>query len=472
MQIVDTISYFLFIGAITYYFTTTLQWFNYRLNRAIFHHTKPLWNFFYFFLPVGAFEAFVYAKIPFASAAVTLIYIIALFLWYKKLDKPLVFTNRVKRFLAILTLVVLFSFFVFQKPLVFIPLMLAWGISLLIETMLFALYKKEAQKKLEKKKDLIIIGVTASYGKTSTKNFIAQILSQKYKVYATPRSVNTIAGVVKDINEDLPEDTQVYVVEMGARQKGDIAQIAHLVNEHYAVVGVIGPAHIEYFKSLNNIRDTKLEILQSKRLKKAWIHKSANIKNNNPKVVVFGDEIKDIHSTLDGVEFSLNNKRYKANILGSFNTINLTAAILVARELGLSEDEIEKALLQIKPIAHRLQKIEANGKIIIDDSFNGNLEGMLEAFKIASSYNGRKVLITPGLIEVEEEQNEKIAQKANEIFDLVVVTGELNFDIFKKYVDENKLIHLKEKSNFESFLAQNTKKGDLILFANDAPSFI
>ena len=107
------------------------------------------------------------------------------------------------------------------------------------------------------------MGITASYGKTSIKNYVEHLLKAKYKTYATPRSVNTLGGVMKDVNDDLPADTEVYVVEMGARGEGDIAEISTFVNPHYVVVGKIGPAHIEYFKTMENIRNTKMEILKT-----------------------------------------------------------------------------------------------------------------------------------------------------------------------------------------------------------------
>ena len=470
--IINLIIYITFLMLLGYYFITTAQWYSYRLNRVIFHHTKPIWNVVYFLVPYAAFEALSIAHLEKFWGIVLALYGLSLFFWYKKLDKKLVFTGRVKRFLALLFLFGLLTFFVIKKPLLIAPLILAWLVSLGIEKLLFEGYKQKALSKIDSMDDLIIVGVTASYGKTSIKNFIKELLDAKYKVYATPRSVNTLGGIVKDINEDLPKDTQVYIVEMGAREEGDIYEITNFLNPQYAVVGTIGPAHIEYFKTLEKIRNTKMEVIKSSRLKKAWIHISANVKSTNPKIELFGHDIKDIKSTLDGICFSLDNNYYCANILGSFNAINLAAAIKVAKELGVSDEEIEDRLKAIKPIPHRLQKIEAGGKIIIDDSFNGNIDGMMEAFNLASTYKGRKVLITPGLVEVDDELNKKVAKRANEVFDLVVVTGELNYPIFKEYIDESKLIHLKEKSNFEEFLAKNTKSGDLILFANDAPSFI
>ena len=383
----------------------------------------------------------------------------------------MVFTGRVKRFFASLIFIALFLALIFKIYSLFIPIILAWGVSVSIEKILFNAYKNRAKRKLEDIKDMRVVGVTASYGKTSIKNFIDTLLSIKYKSYATPRSVNTLAGVVKDINEDLPKDTEVYIVEMGAREAGDIDEITRFVKPHYAIVGKIGPAHLEYFKTLENIRNTKMEIINSPRLIKAWVDKSAKILGND-KVLEFGDEVKNIEASLDGISFDYEGVRYSAPVLGSFNAYNIAMAIAVAKEMGLSENDIKRGLKDIKPIEHRLQKIEAGGKIILDDSFNGNIEGMRESFRLASTYDGRKVLITPALVEASEELNKEIASLANEIFDLVVITGDLNYEIFKEFVDNKKLIHLANKSELETLLIEKTKVGDLILFANDAPNFI
>ena len=471
IQIINSIAYIIFLLLIGYYFITTLQWYSYKLDRAIFRHTKPIWNYIYFYAPFLTYDFVMVISDKKYGWVVALIYAILFGYWLKGIDKRLVFTGRVKRFFAALIFVALFLMVVFKIYSIFIPIMFAWLISLSIEKILFGAYKNRAKAKLDRLSDMKVVGVTASYGKTSIKNFINTLLSTKYKSYATPRSVNTLGGVIKDINEDLPNDTQVYVVEMGARERGDIKEIASFVNPHYAVVGKIGPAHLEYFKSLENIRDTKMEIVQSSRLIKAWVDKSANIVGND-KIVEFGDEVTNIKSTLDGITFEYQNRSYQAPILGSFNAYNIAMAIAVAKEMGLSEDEIDRGLKHIKPIPHRLQRIDAGGKIILDDSFNGNIEGMKESFRLASTHKGPKVLITPGLVEASKELNEEIAKMANEIFDLVIVTGDLNYDIFKKFVDNQKLIHLSSKSELETTLAQKTKPGDLILFANDAPSFV
>ena len=484
LQLLNAIAYALFILAMGYYFITNLQWYSYKLNRVLFHHTKTWWHFAYFLVPFV-----LYLLVNGASNygfVVVFGYLIALYFWYKGLDKPLVFTGRVKRFFAAMLLFAIFIAVAFKHFAVVLPIFLAFAISIFIEKMLFNGFKVKAQKKISSMDNLKVVGITASYGKTSIKNYVEHLLKAKYKTYATPRSVNTLGGVMIDINNDLPEDTEVYVVEMGARGEGDIAEISTFVNPHYVVVGKIGPAHIEYFRTIENIRNTKMEILQTQRLEKAWIHESAMVKPE-ANVHTFGEKenldirsnvpapefvIEDVEATLDATSFTLGGVRYSASILGAFNAMNLAAAVLVAKELGISDEEIQNQLSTLKPVDHRLQRIDAGGKVILDDSFNGNIDGMMASFDLASTYEGRKVVITPGLVEVDDALNVQVAQRANEVFDVVVVTGDLNYAIFKEYVDADKLVKLATKSEMEAMLVEQTRAGDLILFANDAPSFV
>ena len=461
-----------------YYLITNLQWYNYKLERVILKHKKIYWHIIYFLLPLFAYYLsgkyfwiyFYFGLIP------------SLFIWKKRLDKPLVFTIRTKRFFAILLFLTILidilclAKFHCQILSVFIPLVSTYIISTFIEKMIFNIYKKEAQKKL-KSMDIKIVAITASYGKTSIKNFIYQLISKKFDAYKTPRSVNTLGGLIKDINQDMPKDTKVYIAEAGARKRGDIDEIATFLNHHIAVVGSIGEAHIEYFKTLENIRNTKMELLNSNRLKKAFIHKSANIDPKGDKrIKVFGDDTKLISSNLDGITFSCKidgkEEKFFAPILGSFNTINLTASILVAKELGMSIEEIRKTLLNLKQVEHRLQKIKAGGKLIIDDSFNGNLEGMTNSYELCSMHKGRKIIVTPGIVESTCKANEILAKKIDEIFDIVIITGSLNQKVLRENIIRAKKIVLKDKSKLQDILASETTMGDLIIFSNDAPNFV
>jgi UDP-N-acetylmuramoyl-tripeptide--D-alanyl-D-alanine ligase len=287
--------------------------------------------------------------------------------------------------------------------------------------------------------------------------------------------VNTLGGIMGDVNNSLPLDTEIYVCEAGARQSGDIYDITTFVEPQTVVVGKVGEAHIEYFKSLQNIIATKLEIMQSPRLEKAFIHTSVTDEPHE-KVTFFGDDIHNVVSTLDGTDFDVvidgETLSLHTDILGEFQTMNIAVAVRIAKHFGMSNEEIQNAVKELTPVEHRLQKIVAGGKIILDDGYNGNIDGMLEGVRLCSLHEGRKVIVTPGLVESRDELNLKLINAINEVFDIVIVTGALNAALFNKNLTVKNKIMLADKSSLVDVLANQTRAGDIILFANDAPNFI
>ncbi|WP_419768534.1 Mur ligase family protein [Arcobacter sp.] len=478
MEYFNIFTHLVLVMSLGWYLITNLQWYSYKLERVVFKHHKLHWHIIYFVTPFVMYYLLpsLYFLIYFYA-----LYLPLLILWNMKLDKPLVLTSRVQRFLAIL-LFVTFSISLLcfvsencKSAGIFIPLFIAYLVSFSLERIFFISFKHRAKKRLQGIKNLKIIAITASYGKTSIKNYLYQILKSKFNAYKTPRSVNTLAGLVLDVNRDLPENTQIYIAEAGARMQGDIEEISNFLHQDYAILGQVGEQHIEYFKTLDNIIHTKMEILKSPKMIKAFVHESVPILDYS-KIEKFPNDLNITKSNLDGIWFDVNidgkQEHFYAPILGSFNAVNLTACILMAKELGMSIDQIKIALDKIKPVEHRLQKIEAGGKVIIDDSFNGNFEGMLEAVNLCSEYKGRKVIITPGLVESTDETNILLAKEINKHFDFVILTGSLNTHLFSDNIDKNKQFILKDKSKMEETLAEKTRAGDLILFANDAPNFI
>ena len=476
-QMVLSVVHLCFMLGIGFYFITAMQWYSYRLERIFFHYNRYDWHLYFFVLPLIGYYLlegiFLYAFVA--------LFLALLFVWQKKMDKKLVWTARVKRFFFFLMVAILFQDLVCLtlascfKLGIIIPLVTAQCASMVYEKILFEGFKKEAQKKLMHNPKLKVVAITASYGKTSIKNFLAQILSTQRKVYKTPRSVNTLGGIIKDINELLPDVCDVYIVEAGARVRGDIDEIARLVNPHIAVVGCIGEQHIEYFKTLENIRNTKMEMINSTRLEHAFVHESANI-NPTSMIHSFGSELSDLEATLQGLSFSMMldgvKEHFTCKLLGAFNAINIAAAIHVARALGLELSVIKEAVANLQGVEHRLQKIEAGGKLIIDDSYNGNLEGMLSSYDLVATHVGRKVIITPGIVESSEEANAALAQKIDAVFDLVILTGKANVEILDLHVKKAQKIILSDKSKLQETLAEQTHAGDVILFSNDAPNFI
>lgn len=474
---INVVLHTLFVLALGYYFMTSMQWYSYKIERVLFHYNRYDWHIYYFILPIIAY----YGSFGFLSYGVCGLYVIALFLWYQKRDKKLVFTARVKRFFLFLLLMTLFqnllclTYFTCNTYGIIIPLAFAHLLSLAFEKMLFLSFKKEAKAKISQMLALKVIAITASYGKTSIKNFLAQILASQFRVYATPRSVNTLGGIIQDINNALEKEMQVYIVEAGARVRGDIEEIASLVQPHIAIVGKVGEQHIEYFKTLENIRNTKMEMIHSARLEKAFIHESAQVKGNE-KIQIFGQDLYHIESTLEGISFDMeingHKEHFTCKLLGDFNAINIAAAIHASLAMGMDIKAIQGAVSNLKGVEHRLQRIEAGGKLIIDDSFNGNFDGMMSSYMLVNTYAGRKVILTPGIVESNENANIALAQRIDDVFDLVIITGKVNLKVLDSYVKKAEKIILSDKSKMQEILAQHTRVGDLILFSNDAPNFL
>ena len=477
MEFLEIFTNIILIMSLGWYLITNLQWYNYKLERVLLKHHKQQWHIIYFVSPIALFYLL---DITYFMVYFYLLYLTSFLLWNKNLSKSLVLTSRVKRFLTILLFITfIIDGLCFLTPScnygVFIPLFLTWGITTALERIFFLSFKHKAKQRLKTIRELQVVAITASYGKTSIKNYLYQVLVKKFNVYMSPRSVNTIGGLCKDVNDDLPLDTEIYIAEAGARQTGDIEEIANFLEHQYAIIGSVGEQHIEYFKTLDNIIHTKMELLKSPKLIHGFVHDSVPIKEYDT-ITKFPHNLHITRSDLHGIWFDIDIddvvEHFHAPILGSFNAINLTAVILLSHKLGLSIDEIKIALDSIKPVEHRLHLSKIAGKLILDDSFNGNLEGMLEAIKISSTYDKRKVIITPGLVESTTEANTTLAKAIDEVFDLVIITGDLNKKVLEENIKNTKIVILKDKSKMEECLSQHTHIEDLILFANDAPNFI
>lgn len=479
MEILPNIAGIIFTLVLGYYAICAAQWYSYKLERVIFHYAKPLWHINFAALPFCIFSLFL-AFLPDVAIVWAVFYALCVIYWAKKMAGKLNYTKRVLRYFALLVLFsllcLLASSSTLVAPCVLIAVLLAFYASAGFERLLALKYQKDAKNKLASLNKLKIVLITASYGKTSIKNYLAHLLAKKYKVHASPRSVNTLMGLVKDINENISADTQVFIAEAGARLKGDIAVISRFLNPHFVIIGQIGTAHLEYFKSEQAIRETKLEALKSSRLSFALLH-SSTLCQDEKNCVIYDKKIKEVKSSLSGLNFGLELESGLVNVgipnlLGEFNAYNAAAAALMAEHLGLSADEICGALSELKNTEHRLSKMEAGGKIIIDDGFNGNFDGMSASYALVSSHAGRKVLVTPGIMEGAKGVNARLSEIINEIFDLVIITSALNANELKSALKKPQIIELKSKAELVGVLASNTRAGDLVLFSNDAPEYM
>ncbi|MFC3847415.1 Mur ligase family protein [Helicobacter baculiformis] len=478
----------IFMLGLNYYLITLLQWYHYSFARVLTKHHKKRWHVYHVLLPLAVFvtahlKHFELAFYVFVGG----VQIPCLVFWASRLDKKLVFTPRVVRFFTILLffllmdawLVHLWGQIVFWRYLILIALV--HGASLGFEKSCAQGYVRLARDKLARMPHLKIIAITGSFGKTSVKNYLHQMLQGKYIVYSTSGSVNTLLGLSQDINQNLGENATLYIAEAGARQSGDIKAITSLLQHHYAIITEVGKQHIEYFKTIENVAQTKAELLDSPRLERAFCYKSEILepfcqKIPQEKITFYPGKTRNIQATLEGTHFELFLDQtwvsFESKILGAFNVENLTLAIMVGFYFGIPVAQLQRLVAKLNPVPHRLNVLHVNDKIIIDDGFNGNLKGMLEGVRLCSLYTGRKIIVTPGLVESDIESNTTLGQAIDRVFDIAIITGELNTTTLGQAITSIQKVFLRDKSQLESVLQTMTLPKDLILFANDAPNYI
>ena len=303
---------------------------------------------------------------------------------------------------------------------------------------------KKAEKKLKDIPGLEVVGITGSYGKTSTKYAVNTLLSQKYNSLMTPESYNTTMGVVRTINEKLSSIHQLFICEMGAKYVGDIKEITDIVNPKYGILTAIGPQHLDTFKSIDNVKKTKLELVDSLPDDGiAFVNwEDENIRNANlarPKIVKYGlhndadyyaenIEITEHGSSFDVVIPGKDKIKIKTKLLGDLNILNIVAAIAISDKLGLTEDQIKVGVKYLRPVTHRLElRQNPNGSIIIDDAYNSNIKGATMALNVLKTFKGKqRILITPGIVELGDksvEINKDLGRLATECADYIILVG-------------------------------------------------
>lgn len=377
-----------------------------------------------------------------------------------------------------------------------LPLIVALAglLALPIERLIFHLYFRDAEKKLLENPRLIRIGITGSYGKTSTKFILAEILSQKYNVLATPASFNTPMGVTRIIRERLTPSHQVFIGEMGARHVGEIKELSRLVHPTIGILTAVGPQHLDTFKTIERIEKTKYELIDALPedglgvfLYDNGIVTKLYEKTQKPKMLVGreGSEAwaTDVSVSPQGSHFTLHLKDWEpfactTVLLGEHNISNILMAAAVAKHLGLNQEQIRRGILQCKPVEHRLQLLKtAGGVTVIDDAFNTNPSSSKRALQVLASFPGRRVIVTPGMVELgaeEEKYNQEFGQAMASAVDVAVLVGKRHTEPIQKGLKEQGFpaenIHV--AANLDEAIAivnSIIKPGDVVMYENDLP---
>lgn len=428
----------------------------------------------------------------------------------KKSIKKLVVTARVKRMITCAA--VLFSIFaalsvvlsgvlgkVFGIVLfacaVYSPIVTVLSLIIMkpVEKAISNYYVNDAKKILKEHSNLKVIGVTGSYGKTSTKFILGRILNEKYNTLVTPENYNTPMGVVITVRNHLKPQTEIFVCEMGAKRKGDIAEVCDIADPDLGVITSVGPQHLDTFGNIETVVSTKFELADHVKSKggKMFLNTDNELiksKANEYDSVTYGTadcacQALNVTYSPSGLTLTVNYGDTSFNVtsklLGLHNALNITAAAAVALNLGLTPEEIAFAVSKIKPVEHRLElKGYINGSTLIDDAYNSNPEGCLEAVKVLGSFQGmKKILVTPGLVELgdkEYECNRKLGAEAAKYADVIILVGKkrsipIAEGINQTGFDDKSLYTVSSFAEAVKVFTPMCDKNTVLLFENDLP---
>ena len=355
-------------------------------------------------------------------------------------------------------------------------------------------YLRIANNKLANS-DVLKIGITGSYAKTTVKEMLKTILSQKYRVLATPESYNTPLGIALTVRS-LDSTHDVFIAEMGARSKGDIEALAKLVKPKYGLLTGVNSQHLETFGDIENTKDTKFELFEH--LEEGGVGFFSSDNNNSKELFdrykgekylagTNGEDnfvwATDIKTDVKGMTFTLNVKGEEPVVcstilLGKHSVKNICLAAAVAYKIGLSLEEIKTGIARLQSIGHRLELLPNNKNIvIIDDSYNSNVDGIKAAMEVLDTFSGRKIVITPGLVElgkIENVANFELGKTLADHADLVIVIGNQNAEmiingLIEGGMERENIRFAKSLNKGNELLNGIIKEGDVVLFENDLP---
>lgn len=358
-------------------------------------------------------------------------------------------------------------------------------------------YINDAKSILRSMPGLRVVGITGSYGKTSTKHYLTRILSEEYDVLMTPGSFNTPMGVVRTIREYMKPYNQIFVCEMGAKQLGDIKEICNIVHPEMGIVTAVGPMHLESFKTLENVQATKFELVDALPADGCAVINNdfgmcATRPVTNTRALRYGitdtegcDYIAtDIRYTPQGTAFTVEGRdgthiELETRLLGECNVSDILAAVVIALQLGVPADKIRYAVATIEQVEHRLSIRQTPGGVtVIDDAFNSNPAGSRMAVDVLAHFrDGKRIIVTPGMIELGAEQynlNHAFGRYVGEKLDVAIVVGEYNRDaivsgIKEGGMDEKNLHVVGSFNEAQQVLGRLLAPGDTVLYENDLP---
>lgn len=449
-----------------------------------------------------------------AFAAGSILYLTAKSRSYKK---PLVWTARARRIYCVMALVStlvaalsllaagpdvagrLFAAAVAVTALYcgsHIVTLLAVWILAPVERAINARYRRDAERILASMPHLKVIGITGSYGKTSTKHYLHRLLSECYSVTMTPGSFNTTLGVIRTIREHLKPYDEIFIAEMGAKQPDDVADICRLVHPQAAILTAVGEQHLESFGTIECVQHTKFELIDALPADGFAVVNDdfpyiANRPVSNVDCVRYALRpdpqatwtATDIRYSAEGTTFTMvgpdTRLELHTRLIGECNISNLLGAVIMAIHLGVPDDKLRRAVADIRQVEHRLSvKRTPGGVTVIDDAFNSNPTGSAMALDVLSGMTtGRRIVITPGMIELgsrQEELNREFGKHIARAADVAIIVGQYNRHAITEGIAlggmPDSAVRLADSfAHAQEMLAEMLKPGDVVLYENDLP---
>lgn len=357
-------------------------------------------------------------------------------------------------------------------------------------------YYNDAARILRAMPDLRIVGITGSYGKTSTKHFLYRILSEQYDTLMTPGNFNTTLGVIRTVREHLKPYNEVFICEMGAKNIGDIKEICDLVHPGYGIITAVGPQHLESFRTIENVQATKFELADALPAEGVVVlnqdfPKIADRPVANCRCLRYGVgdsgadyRAEDVRYTPEGTTFAIVGPDgwklcVKTRLMGECNVSDLLAAAVMARQLGIPDAKIVTAIAAIEPVEHRLSVKNAGGITILDDAYNSNPVGSRMALEVLGTFKGgKRICVTPGMVELGPEQYElnfELGKHVAANADVAIIVNKVNRDALVSGIKDTGTFPQADLHVVDSFaeaqrvLAGLASSGDTVLYENDLP---
>lgn len=349
-------------------------------------------------------------------------------------------------------------------------------------------YILSARNRLAEKPRLVKIAVTGSFGKTSVKNILAAMLATKYNVCATEGNYNTPLGIAKTVGK-MQGDEDIFIAEFGARHVGDIKKLVKIVSPQYGIVTGVTGQHLETFKSLDNVYKEKFSLISSLPpdgfgfVNGNGIDTPRHLPEHAEYTGRVGDcaYVKDVKLSSEGSSFTLvlDNIEYGAvtKLLGAHNLDNICVAAAAALKIGVPPANILSAVKNLTVVPHRLQAIKNGGLTVIDDTYNANPRGVEEALNVLKQFEGRKIVVTPGMVELgkrEDTENKIFGEKIAEAADLVILIGgtraeKIRSGLLEKSFNPSRILKYQRLCDAENDFPKLFGDGDAVMFINDLP---